>query len=86
MKSKDVGIIGIAIILAIILSVVISKFVFVNHSSGQKVEVVPLISSTFSQPDSRYFNSSSVDLTQFISIGNNSNPNPFQQTSATQNP
>ncbi len=83
MKSRDVGIIGIAIILAIIFSVIISKFVFVAHSSGQKVEVVPLISSNFSKPDSRYFNANSIDLTQFISIGNNSNSNPFQQTSST---
>ncbi|MGH7234271.1 MAG: hypothetical protein ACREF7_02395 [Candidatus Saccharimonadales bacterium] len=83
MKSRDVGIVGIAVILAVILSVVISKFVFVNHSSGQKVELVPLVSSSFSQPDSRYFNSTSIDLTQFISIGNNSNPNPFQQSSSS---
>lgn len=79
MKSRDFGLIAISVILAIILSVIVSKFVFVTHSSGQKVEVVPLISSTFSQPDSRYFNSSSLDLTQFISIGNSSNPNPFNQ-------
>ena len=85
MKSKDAALIGGAVVLAIIFSVIISKFVFVKHSSGQKVEIVPLISSSFSTPDSRYFNSSSIDLTQFISIGNNANPNPFQ-TSGTSTP
>ncbi len=81
MKSRDFGLIAISVILAIILSVIVSKFVFVTHSSGQTVEVVPLISSTFSQPDPRYFNSNSLDLTQFISIGNSANPNPFNQPS-----
>ena len=81
MKSKDFGVIGGAIVLAIISSIIISKFIFVKHSTGQKVEVVPIITSSFSQPDSRYFNSSAIDLTQFISIGNSSNQNPFQQTS-----
>ena len=80
MKSKDFGVIGGAIVLAIISSIIVSKFIFVKHSTGQKVEVVPIITSTFSQPDSRFFNPSAIDLTQFISIGNSSNQNPFQQT------
>ncbi len=79
MKSKDFALIFASVILAVITSVIISKFVFVSHSTGQSVEVVPIISSNFSQPDSRYFNPSSIDLTQFISIGSNSNTNPFQQ-------
>ncbi len=83
MKSRDYALIGGAVILAIISSIIVSKFIFVKHSSGQKVEVVPIITSSFSQPDKRYFNSSAIDLTQFISIGNSSNQNPFQQPNPT---
>ena len=83
MKSRDFALIGGAIVLAIISSVIVSKFIFVKHSTGQKVEVVPIITSTFSQPDPRYFNPSAIDLTQFISIGNSSNQNPFQTSGTT---
>ncbi len=83
MKSKDLTLIGGAVVLAIIFSVIISKFVFVKQSTGRSVEVVPIITYNFSQPDKRFFNPSAVDLTQFISIGNNANQNPFQQPGPT---
>lgn len=77
MKQKDIAIIVSAIILAAILSVVVSKVVFVKPSSGQQVDIVPSLSSSFSTPDKRYFNNKSIDLTQFITIGNNANSKPF---------
>ncbi len=77
MKSKDMAIIGVSIILAAIISIFVSKLIFGRSASSQQVDLVPAISANWPQPDSRFFNSSSVDLTQFISIGNNSNPNPF---------
>lgn len=77
MKSKDIALIVTAIVLGAIFSEIINKFVFVRSSAGQVVEVVPTISASFQTPDTRYFNSNSIDLTQFITIGNSSNPNPF---------
>lgn len=80
MKSKDFALIAVSVVMGIIFSIIVSKFVFSKSSSGQQVEVVPKIAVNFQKPDSRYFNSGSIDLTQFISIGNNSNPNPFNSS------
>jgi len=77
MKPKDLGLIAGAIVLGIVVSVVVSKLVFVSPTSGQQVDIVPTLPVSFPSPDSRYFNKSSLDPTQFIRIGNNSNPNPF---------
>lgn len=77
MKQKDLAVIIGAVILAAIISVVVSKAIFVKPSSGQQVDIVPSISSSFPKPDSKYFNSKSIDLTQFIKIGNNANTKPF---------
>ena len=77
MKSKDLALIVASVILAAIVSVITSKMLFSSSSKGQQVDVVPAISSQWPQVDSNYFNNSSIDLTQFISIGNSSNPNPF---------
>ncbi|MCL4357818.1 hypothetical protein M1512_02925 [Patescibacteria group bacterium] len=77
MKSKDIALIVMAVILGAIFSGIVSKFVFPSSASSKQVEVVPQLSAEFSTPDARYFNSKSIDLTQFIQIGNSSNPNPF---------
>ena len=78
MKSKDIAIIVAAVVSGAILSVIVSKIVFVKPSSGQTVDIVPALSANFAQPDSRFFNSSSFDPTQFITITNNQNQNPFK--------
>ena len=77
MKSKDYALIGASVILSAIISIFVSKLLFSSSTAGQQVDIVPSISSKWPSPDPRYFNNSSIDLTQFISIGNNSNPNPF---------
>ena len=77
MKQKDLVVILGAVVLAVIISVVVSKAIFVKPSSGQQVDIVPSISSSLPKPDSKYFNSKSIDLTQFITIGNSSNTKPF---------
>ena len=80
MKPKDFALIGGAVVLGIIISIFVSKAVFTTSSTGQQVDVVPTISAFFPKPDPRYFNSQSIDFTQFIRIGNNSNSNPFSAT------
>lgn len=80
---KDLAYIGGAIVLGIIVAVVASKVIFGGSSSTQTVEVVPSLSSTFSQPDPSYFNTNSIDPTQFIHINNNQNSSPFNSSSST---
>ena len=78
MKPKDFAVVGVAVILGIILSVVVGNLIFGGGSAHNKqIEIVPAISASLPKPDSRYFNSSSFDPTQFISIGNSQNPSPF---------
>jgi hypothetical protein len=58
----------------------LSKLLFAKpQNRKQQVEVVQAISSEFATPNSRYFNPSSIDPTQQIQIGNNSNPDPFRE-------
>lgn len=83
MKSKDLALIAVAIVLGVIFSEIINKLVFVQSNSGQQVEVVPTISSTFPAADQRYFNTNSFDPTQFIKIGNSQNPSPFISSSSS---
>jgi hypothetical protein len=57
---------------------VVCKLIFTSPKNRQQeVEVVQPISSSFPQPDKRYFNHNSFDPTQPIVIGQNTNPNPF---------
>lgn len=80
MKQKDIALILIVSFFSIILSIVVSNFVF-NSSADKKLQAdkVTAINSTFSEPDKKYFNEQSIDPTQTIRIGGNSNNQPFNQ-------
>ena len=78
MKQKDVAMIMVIAFVSAIISLVVSRLLFTTpQNQEQQVEVVPAITADFPAPDSRYFNSSSIDPTQLIQIGNNNNTNPF---------
>ncbi|HEY1835615.1 MAG TPA: hypothetical protein VGG13_02215 [Candidatus Saccharimonadales bacterium] len=78
MKQKDVALIIVIVFVSGIVSLVVSRLLFASpQNRQQQVQVVPVISASFPTPDSRYFNSKSVDPTQLIQIGNNNNKNPF---------
>lgn len=78
MKQKDVAMIIVIAFVSAIISLVVSRLLFTTpHNQQQQVEVVPAITANFPTPDSRYFNSNSIDPTQLIQIGNNNNTNPF---------
>ena len=78
MKQKDIAIIVAVVIIAGIISVVVSKMIFVTAANRQQqVQVVEPISTTFTQPSTAYFNSSAVNPTQNIQIGGNNNQAPF---------
>lgn len=78
MKQKDLVLIVVIVLIAVVASLLISKRIFVTPTDRQQqVEVVPPISANFNLPSPAYFNSSSKDPTQLITIGPNANSNPF---------
>ncbi|HEX8226625.1 MAG TPA: hypothetical protein VF572_02030 [Candidatus Saccharimonadales bacterium] len=81
MKQKDIALIIVAIIVSGILSLVLGRVLFAAPKDRQqKVEVVDAISTDFAQPDNRYFNVQSINPTQLIQIGENTNTAPFNGT------
>jgi hypothetical protein len=78
MKQKDIALIIVVVLISAIFSIVVSKAVFASPKNRQqKVVVVQPISSDFPMPDSDYFNPNSLDPTELITIGNSTNPSPF---------
>lgn len=77
MKEKDIALIIVIAFVSAIISFVVSNKIFVTPANRQQeVEVVDKVYSSFQTPDSRYFNSNSIDPTHTPSIGTN-NQNPF---------
>ena len=78
MKQKDLSVIGFIVILSAIISFLVSNAVISTPKNRQqKVEVVEQISSNFTRPDSAYFNKGSINPTQKVKIGGDSNTKPF---------
>lgn len=78
MKSKDWSTIIIIAFVAAILSLVITNLTIGSRSSNKlKVEKVTPLTDNFPLPSSKYFNSRSINPTQEIKIGEDSNENPF---------
>jgi len=77
MKQKDWLIIAVVVIIAATLSIVLSGKLFAPPKK-EKVEVIGAIQTDFPELDTKYFNASSVNPTQLIQIGNNSNALPFK--------
>jgi hypothetical protein len=78
MKQKDLALIVVIGIVSAVISLLVSSKIFVTPSNRQqKVEVVDVINSSFETPNTKYFNSNSIDPTQQTQIGNDSNQNPF---------
>lgn len=77
MKEKDIALIIMVVFVSAIVAFVVSGMVFGTSKNSKTAEVVQPISSDFKTPDSKYFNNSSINPTKTITIGNNTNPNPF---------
>jgi hypothetical protein len=78
MKQKDLALIIFIAGVAAIASFFISKAIFASAGNrSQKAEVVDAITTEFVKPSDKYFNANSIDPTQVIQIGDNSNSNPF---------
>ncbi len=82
MKQKDLILIIAVAVVAGVFSVVLAKFLFATPGDRQqKVEVVDAISTDFPAPDTKYFNTSSINPTRLIQIAQNSNQAPFKSSS-----
>ncbi len=78
MKQKDIALILVIVFISAIISFFVSGRLFAPpQNRQQQVEVVAPISADFPRPDKRFFNVSSFDPTQLITIGQNVNPDPF---------
>ncbi len=78
MKQKDIALIIIIAALSGIVSFFVSNKVFVTPTNRQqKVEVVDRIDASFTTPDKKYFNSSSIDAAPNTQLGSDANQNPF---------
>ncbi len=78
MKQKDVALIIVIVAISGIVSFFVSHLLFASPKSRQqKVQVVAPITTDFTTPSSKYFNSNSIDPTQNIQIGQGTNPAPF---------
>jgi hypothetical protein len=81
MKQKDIALIAVVVIVSGTLSLLLSNLVIASPKNRkQQVEVVEPITADFPKPVSKYFNSQSIDPTQLIKIGDNSNPQPFNKS------
>ena len=80
MKQKDIAIIvaiaGLSTLVAFILA---NTLIASPKNRHAEVLLLDTISADFQKPDSKYFNSSSIDPTQTVEIGNNNNLQPFKQ-------
>jgi hypothetical protein len=79
-KQKDIALILVISFMSLILGVIVSNLLFGSANSRKlKSDVVTAISTEFNEPDKTYFNKNSVDPTQIIRIGQNTNQKPFNQ-------
>lgn len=78
MTKKNLPLILIVAVIAIVFSVILSKFFITTQKDKQQTaEVIQPISTEFNQPDPNVFNSKAINPTKIIQIGNSENPNPF---------
>ncbi|HVW22915.1 MAG TPA: hypothetical protein VHB51_00250 [Candidatus Saccharimonadales bacterium] len=82
MKKNDLALLIVIAVFSGIISLVVSRLIFVTPANRQQsVKTVQSISTSFTTPSSQYFNSSSIDPTQLITIGDSNNQSPFSGSS-----
>lgn len=79
MKQKDVALIIVVSFISVVLSLVVSNYIFGSNEKKLTAEVVTPITAEFNEPNKKYFNEQSIDPTQIIRIGDNTNQQPFNQ-------
>lgn len=80
MKQKDIALILVISFISAVMSLVVSNLLFSSKSNrSQTADVVTAITTDFTEPDKKYYNEESVNPTQIIRIGDNTNQQPFNQ-------
>ena len=78
MKHKDIALLVVVAFLAGVISLVLTRAIFVTENSrNMTAEIVEPISSQFSEPDKSVFNERAINPTQLIQIGDGNNSDPF---------
>ena len=78
MKQKDIALIIVIAFVSAVASFLVSDKLFVKPSNrAQQAEVVDPINASFQTPSKTYFNPSSVDPTQAMTVVTDTNQNPF---------
>ncbi len=78
MKQKDIVTIIVVVFISGALSLGVSSiFIAPPAKRITQVEVVEKITPDFPEPNKKYFNPQSLNPTQLITIGNNTNTTPF---------
>jgi len=82
MKQQDIAVIIIAAFASAVVSLVASRLIFATpQNRHQTVEKVDVITAEFTQPSRKYFNEQANNPTKQITIGDSTNPNPFNPQS-----
>ncbi len=77
MKQKDIALIIVISAVSAVFALLVSNFTIgAPKNRQQTAEVVEKITSNFPTPDKKYFNAESIDPTQIIRIGNDTNVAP----------
>ncbi|MEO8105383.1 MAG: hypothetical protein ABI602_03550 [Candidatus Saccharibacteria bacterium] len=80
MKQKDIAIIIAVAGFSTVIAFVLANILLASPKNRQaEVKVLDSISSTFPTADKRYYNSTSIDPTQTVQIGNTTNSQPFNK-------
>jgi hypothetical protein len=81
MKQKDIALIAVIIFISAIVSYFVSNALFGSPKSRQlEYSTVQEITTDFPPANTAYFNREAFDPTQAITIGQNTNPDPFKDT------
>lgn len=81
MKSKDMILIGLIVLIGGVISFIVCGMIFNSPAKKQQqAETVRVITAELNKPDTRFFNSSAFDPTKTIVIGQGNNPSPFSGT------
>ena len=78
MKEKDIALIILIAAISGSISFAASHFLFDNSGvQTQKAALVDAITTDFTSPDPKFFNSQSINPAKLIEVGNSNNTNPF---------
>ncbi len=80
MKQQDIALIIVVVAVSALLSFFVSNFLLGGTDRSTEVEVVTPIRSEFNRPNERFFNSSSLNPTIDIVIGDDGNQQPFNNS------